>query len=324
MQPTANQLAPRRHADWGRAAEGIQLAGIAVFLLLNTTGLLPWSFWLDAIALWPVLIMSAGIKVAFERTRAPWLLLLGPACVLGSLAWVAQKGRPDLPVGPWVESTQPRTSPATKLELAGHVAGTQLRLTSTSLDETLLVSARSSGAPDGAKLQARVDEGAARIEMKGGWRKGGSFFLTPWRKQRWEIDLPAELPLRLELNGAGVRTTADLSRGVFDGGRLSGVFLAFDLRLPATARPVKLEMDGVFNALTVSVPEGTPVQVVGVGLPLNAVDWNVKGAAGVPGYEIRLRGVFSSVTAEAREADRTAPTPAERMPAEAPPTPTSR
>ena len=65
-------------ADWKRAADGIGMAGIAVFLLLNTTGVLPWSFWIDAIALWPLLIMSAGIKIAFEKTRAPWLVLLGP------------------------------------------------------------------------------------------------------------------------------------------------------------------------------------------------------------------------------------------------------
>ncbi|HYN04549.1 MAG TPA: hypothetical protein VE359_19015, partial [Vicinamibacteria bacterium] len=57
-------------ANWPKAAEGIQLAGIALFLLLNTTGALPWSFWVDAIALWPLLIMSAGIKIAFEKSRA--------------------------------------------------------------------------------------------------------------------------------------------------------------------------------------------------------------------------------------------------------------
>ena len=87
-QPAATEAA-RPTADWARAAEGIQLAGIAVFLLMNTMGVLPWSFWLDAIALWPVLIMSAGVRIAFEKTRAPWLLLIGPVLVLGSLAWVA-------------------------------------------------------------------------------------------------------------------------------------------------------------------------------------------------------------------------------------------
>jgi hypothetical protein len=30
-------------ADWNKASEGIFLCGIAIFFLLNTTGLVPWS-----------------------------------------------------------------------------------------------------------------------------------------------------------------------------------------------------------------------------------------------------------------------------------------
>jgi hypothetical protein len=81
-------------ADWKRAADGIGMAGIAVFLLLNTTGVLPWSFWIDAIALWPLLIMSAGVKIAFEKTRAPWLVLLGPrSCSAASPGGVGRADR---------------------------------------------------------------------------------------------------------------------------------------------------------------------------------------------------------------------------------------
>ena len=51
-------------------------------------GALPWSFWLDAIALWPVLVMSAGLRMAVDRTRAPWLQLLvaGPRAGRAALA----------------------------------------------------------------------------------------------------------------------------------------------------------------------------------------------------------------------------------------------
>src|SRR5512142_276410 len=99
-----SQPARRPPIDWPRAAEGLQMAGIAVFLLLNTTGRLPWSFWIDAIALWPVLIMSAGLRIAFEKTRAPWILLLGPALVLGSLTWLATGNAwASAARGPWVE-----------------------------------------------------------------------------------------------------------------------------------------------------------------------------------------------------------------------------
>src|SRR5512144_1922021 len=107
----------RPGADWARAAEGIQLAGIAVFLLLNTTGYLPWSFWLDAIALWPLLVMAAGIRIAFEKTRARWLVLVGPALVLGGLAWVASGARPERASGPMQPQVAERPPGVDRVEL---------------------------------------------------------------------------------------------------------------------------------------------------------------------------------------------------------------
>src|SRR5262245_55955449 len=98
-------------ADWKRASDGIGMCVIAGFLLLCTAGVLPWSFWLDAISLWPLLIMSAGIKIAFEKSRAPWLVLLGPLVVLGGLVWTATGVRPDIPPGLW-KSAGPMPRPA--------------------------------------------------------------------------------------------------------------------------------------------------------------------------------------------------------------------
>src|SRR4029453_4042540 len=87
--------------DWKRAADGIGLSVCAFFLLLTTTGVLPWAFWMDAISLGPLLILSAGIKITFEKTRAPWLVLLGPAVVLTGLTWVATGASPELAAGNW-------------------------------------------------------------------------------------------------------------------------------------------------------------------------------------------------------------------------------
>ena len=54
-------------------------------------------------------------------------------------------------------------------------------------------------------------------------------------------------------------------------------------------------MNGVFNSLTLSVPEGTPVRVHGPGLPFNAVDRGVRGTEGRPGYDVSVQGIFSAV-----------------------------
>ena len=122
-EATATPGAERTGVDWPRAAEGIQMAGFAVFLLLNTMGYLPWSFWLDAIALWPLLVMSAGIRIAFDRSRARWLVLAGPALILGGLAWLASGARPERPAGPLHAETVVRPEGVERVDLEAKLVG---------------------------------------------------------------------------------------------------------------------------------------------------------------------------------------------------------
>lgn len=317
MQPTP-AAEPRTRADWARAAEGIQLAGLAVFLLLNTTGALPWSFWLDAAALWPVLLMSAGIRIAFEKSRAPWLLLMGPALILGSLAWVASGARTDVALGPWTTETKPRLAEASRIRFKAHLAGSRLQLSSTEIGPGLLAESRTIATPQNARLDSRLDGDEALLELKGGWHRNSA--LPPWRKQRWDIRVPQGLPVLLEVDGVAARVEADVSGSRLERARIEGVFIGSGLTLPATLRPVKVELKGAFNALRVSVPDGTPVRVHGTGLPFNAIDRGVEGAPGVAGYEVKVDGIFCAVTVESRRGEAApVPQPSDTPPAEAPP-----
>lgn len=289
----------RPPADWVRAAKGIELAGIALFLLLNTSGVLPWSFWLEALSLWPLLIMSGGIRIAFEKSRVPWAVLLGPALVLGGLAWVASGARADVPIGRWQSETKPRPGGAERLRLTTNLAGSRLEVVSGDIDPKLIVDARSVGRPGNAAVDVSEEHGIARVALKGGWSQG----LTLPRKQRWDLRLPASLPVALDLRGAGVRSSVDLSRGHVEDGRIDGVFLATELRLPAPEATVKLVLNGVFNALHVVVPPGVPVRVEGAGLPFNAVQRDARGSADTPGYELKVTGIFSAVSVTRAEAE---------------------
>jgi hypothetical protein len=312
----------RPGANWPRAAEGIQLAGFAVFFLLNTTGILPWSFWFDAIALWPLLIMSAGIRIAFEKSGAPWLVLLGPAVILGGLAWVATGTRPQVEAGPWTPQSAVRAEGTRRLRLDARVAGTQLDVESRALPQGLLADGRATGRHERSRLESTTDGDEARVRLVGG-RRDGVVFL-PGRKERWDLGLPADLPVRLDVDGIGVRGRLDFSAGRVADGSLRGVFMAFDLRLPKPEQPVTLRLNGVFNALKVSVPAGTSVHVQGAGLPFNAVDRETLGNAGVPGYEIKLEGVFTAVTVETRPAASPAEAPAPPAGVPVPPPPSPR
>jgi hypothetical protein len=162
----------------------------------------------------------------------------------------------------------------------------------------------------------------------------------PRRKERWDLRLPAELPLRVRVAGAGVGGDLDLTAGTFEGLQTDGVFIGVDARLPAPREETEIRMNGVFNSLKLVVPEGTPVRVHGAGLPFNAVNRGVRGIEGRPGYDVHVQGIFSAVEVRtdrsispdppplpASPAPPTAPAPSgapARPPAEAPPAPAAR
>jgi hypothetical protein len=292
-QRTPNRASEPR--DWPRASGGILLAGIAVFLLLNSTGRLPWSFWLDAIALWPLLVISFGVRIAFEKSRAPWLVLLGPVVILGGLAWLASGARPGLPTGPWRAETVGRPAGTEKVELSAVLAGARLWVETTEdIPADRLLDGRSLRRRDGAEIETDAEGTLARVRLKGTSR-GGSFFFLPRPRQHWDLRLPRTLPVRFHVQGAGVGARLDFAGALFEGARTEGVFIGIEARLPAPRRPTEVRMNGVFNALTLSVPEGTPVRVHGQGLPFNAVDRGVEGTPGRPGYDVYVDGIFNAV-----------------------------
>ena len=308
--------------DWPRAGKGILLVGIACFLFLNSLGRLPWSFWLDAIALWPLLIISAGIHIAFEKSRAAWLVLFGPLGILAGLAWLATGARPGLPSGPWEPVAAARPEAAESLELDATLVGARLWLQATGdMRPDQLVAGRSLRLNQNARLETETDGRTARAHVNGG-RRGGTFFFLPRPREHWDLRVPAELPLRVHVRGAGVGGRLDLTGAALETARGEGVFIGFDLRLPAPRRDTEIRMNGVFNSLTVTVPEGTPVKVHGTGLPFNVIDRGVAGAEGRPGYQVRLEGIFCAVDVLTDPAIRPEPLPEPAAPSPAaPPSP---
>jgi len=313
MQTSIPSTPSRPPVDWRRAAEGIQLAGLAVFLLLNTSGVLPWSFWLDALVLWPVLIMSLGVRVAFEKTRVPWLLLLQPVLVLGSLAWIAGGTRLEGTArsASWKPLHASRPERITRVELAGELFSTQLQIGSVlGMPASVLVDGRCLDDRNGLDVELEAADGLGRARLRSGQ---GSFVALPGRKQRCELRLPVELPVAFHLSGAAVASRLDLTSGSFLGGQLDGVFMAADLRLPAPGQHRIIKVEGVFNALTLTVPTGTPVRVSGARLPFNALSRGTRGVAGRPGYEVKVQGIFTAVDVRREPPDRP-PAPAEQPP----------
>jgi hypothetical protein len=52
-----------------RIIEAISLIVVGVIFLMNTTGVLPWSIWLNFLRFWPLFIVTAGIGIIFRGSR---------------------------------------------------------------------------------------------------------------------------------------------------------------------------------------------------------------------------------------------------------------
>ena len=139
----------------------------------------------------------------------------------------------------------------------------------------------------------------------------------PRPRERWDLRLPAELPLRVRSRAREWAATSTSPRPRSRALATDGVFIGVDARLPAPREDTEIRMNGVFNSLNLSVPEGTPVRVHGPGLPFNAVDRGVRGTEGRPGYDVSVQGIFSAVEVRTDPAISSEPPPVAR-PADAP------
>jgi len=119
----------------------------------------------------------------------------------------------------------------------------------------------------------------------------------------------------VRIAGAGVGGDLDFTAGTFDGLQTEGVFIGVDARLPAPRQETEIRMNGVFNSLSLVVPDGIRVRVHGAGLPFNAVDRGVRGLEGRPGYDVRVQGIFSAVEVRTDRAISPEPPPLPASPA---------
>jgi hypothetical protein len=206
-----------------------------------------------------------------------------------------------------------------RVEFEAKLVGARLRVASaTDLPTGRLVDGGSIAGHDATRLDADMDGSVARVHLNAGEKHGIIFF--PRAKERWDLRLPAELPLRVLIRGAGIGGTLDLTGGTLERVRAEGVFIGVQARLPAPREDTDIRINGVFNSLSLVVPEGIPVRVHGSGLPFNAIDRGVNGVAGRPGYDVHVEGLFSAVDVRADRAISPEPplSPAARPPAEAP------
>jgi hypothetical protein len=298
-QRDADTDAPGPRTDWGRVADGVGLAGLGVFFLVATTRGLPDGFWVQAVSFWPVLLVSAGIRIVFEKTAWAAGMVLGPVVVVGALFWLAWGHQPKpLPPGEWHEVAVEKPKGTERARVEAELAGVQLNLEARSLGPTLLVQGRAASRDGTPRVDLNERDDEADLRLRG---RDGGFTILGMRREVWELGLADSLPLKLDLSGAFIRGAIDLRPGQVDGAKVRGAFNSWTFRLPPPSQRVRIHFQGAFSTFDVKVPEGTAVHYDGPGFPLV---WLDRGPArdaigeGEPGYEVVLEGAFSVVNIE--------------------------
>ena len=279
--------------SWGGVSRGLYLVGFGTFLFLNTQDILPWAFWREALVYWPVGLVALGIRLVFERTRMPWLILAGPLLVLGTLTYVSVRRAPSWDHA-WSSIVAVRPENTRRWTLEGRMAMLSLDLKARDLPEGHLVSGR--GSPDG-RSGTRITHSGDRARVRvGGSSRGWSVIGFPRPPRRLELALARDLPVAVDLDIAFAEGTIDLAAAPVSRFDIDGAFNDLELTLGAPASDVRLSLDGAFSRLTLRVPPETPVSTYSDGF-LNFVDGR-PGAGDLrgPGYRLYVDGAFNSLT----------------------------
>jgi hypothetical protein len=280
---------------WRRVSRGLYWVGAGTFLLLTTLDVLPWSFWIEAATFWPVLIVALGLRLMFERSRAPWAILLSPLVVFSTLSYVAWADR-----GPWQGAWAPlraeRPEGVDRWSLEGRMALANLALSSRPLPEDLLVEGR---AMTRRQREALVDEvrGEARVRL-GRTRRRWTFVALPRWKQKWDLGIAETLPMTMRLQVALTDAEMDLASARVTRVDVDGALNDMTLRLGVPESDVRLSWEGAFNALELIVPDEVPVRVSTDGF-LNITDRRPRRSREGPGYRLRMHGAFNRVVVRA-------------------------
>jgi hypothetical protein len=282
---------------WSRVARGIELIGFGTFLLLTTQGRLSWSFWLDLIPYWPVLLVAIGIRLLFERSRVPWLVLMAPLLVIGTIVYVARREPAQSDAGTeWVQLRADRPSDLSAWSLEGRLALARLDVTSRQLPRGVLVEGRSTESGRGS-VRIAEDSSAGRVRVTNSWSERSFVVFPGGRRSTCELGVATALPVAIDFEMAFTRTRLDVATSPLSRLEAEGAFNDVSLRLGEPSGEVHLDLQGAFNNVAIEVPPDTPFRVTSEGF-LNLVDETrpKQGSNRSPGYRMRLHGAFNRVT----------------------------
>ncbi len=264
-----------RRERYKAVSAGTTLLCVGTILLLNTQDILEWGVWLDLLRLWPVLLISLGIRLLFIETVLHPLCLLGPVCVVLATGWAAE--RYTARVGARLEDLAEAQTLGFECPVAAgkETAGLELGFEGGRLS----LATRPGPSPERQRGEAsrgmvlhgdvrflgedphpRCDEeGGLRIGRRSG-RRRDTFVMLPFREDAenlWETVLTSSSPVRVSAELERADGEIDLREIALAGATLDSKASSLVVRLGAPRDVVPIRIEGALSRLALTVPEST-------------------------------------------------------------------
>ncbi|MGC9347976.1 MAG: LiaI-LiaF-like domain-containing protein [Anaerolineae bacterium] len=232
------------------------LIGLGLILLLNNLGYLNWSLW-DALRLWPILLIAAGLEVLVGRRSllgsvlaAIFLLVL----LVGSI-WLFGTVSGRGVAAETVEISYPLDGAETAEILLGPGVG---ELTVRALSDSANLIEGAIHLRQNETLTRRYQSGESALvalEIEGSHRYVGT-----GRGSTWDLGLNSEVPLDLTTDIGVGEMTLDLSRLTLDEATVDFGVAQVEISLPREG-DVEISVDGGIGTVVVHVPSDTGIRV---------------------------------------------------------------
>jgi hypothetical protein len=331
--PGSARLEARRRAYKG-ISFGTTLICLGVVLLLNTLGRLGWGVWFDLLRLWPLLLISLGIRSIFVPTRLHLLAIIGPLLVVvGTVLTVSwYRGAPG--DGDW----DPSRGESLTLSCPGPLRGAPARLhVNFAVGRLGLLSEPSASMPPAASsaaapaasgwsgtLRYEGDEPPWACSNEGDLWLGaegpesGLHIVLPFtpRRDQWEARLASPVPVSVRGDLLAAAAHLDLRSFDLDHVDLDLAATNARLRFGSPARRVGVRLDGAAAQVRLRLPAGACWTItrerifsvmVGDALPEGRRRRGRRVVADacppevtddLPRYDFRIEMPFSTVTVE--------------------------
>ena len=234
------------------------LIGIGAILLLNNLGYLDWALW-DALRLWPILLIGAGLEVLLGR-QSVWGSLVAAVILIGLIVggiWLADTDGLRPARGELIDISYERgDADAAVISLeptVGEIAIGAL------VDSTDLIEGTIQVVND-EELHRTVSEGdplEVTVTAQGSKRYGN---IGVYQWSTWQLGINSDVELDLEVDIGVGDVTLDLSDLIIDDVRLDFGVGRADATLPQV-NGAEVMVDGGIGAVTIRVPEGVGARI---------------------------------------------------------------